>query len=76
LVSGDFALFMAPEFRGSSTAYRFVKEYVEWAKGKGVEDKNIGLGISTGVHTEATKRLYEKNGFEVTGLSMNFRGAA
>lgn len=76
LVAGDFALYVAPEFRGTTTAFRMIRRYVKWAKDKGVSEEFIGLGITTGVHTDATQRLYEKSGFELTGLTMNFRGAA
>jgi GNAT superfamily N-acetyltransferase len=76
LAAGDFALFIDQENRGGTAALKLVKKYIEWAKSKGVASENIGLGITTGIHTEKTQMFYERLGFEMTGLVMNFRGDA
>lgn len=76
LAAGDFALYIYPEHRGGTAALRMVKQYLAWCESKGVPPDNIDLGITTGVHTEKTKAFYEKLGFEMTGLVMNYRGKA
>jgi GNAT superfamily N-acetyltransferase len=73
--AGDLVLYVQPEHRGGLSAVRLVKKYIEWAKDQGVKDGHIGLGITTGIHTEKTGRFYESLGFEKTGIVMSHRGA-
>lgn len=75
LAASDFALFIDKENRGGRSALEMVRKYILWAKEKGVKPENIGLGITTGVHTEKTKIFYEKLGFEEVGLVMKYIGA-
>jgi len=65
LTAFDFALYVRPEHRGGSVAVRLVKAFEEWARAAGAED--IALGISTGVHADRTKQLYERLGYTVVG---------
>ncbi len=62
LVATDLALFIEPRKRGGLIASRLVRAYLDWAERRGA--KLIQLGITTGVATLATERLYE-----VLGLS-------
>ena len=61
----DLALYVHPEYRGSSAAIRLLTEFTKWCSTKNV--KQIRMGESTRVNPEATKKLYEKVGFEVAG---------
>lgn len=73
-VAGDYFLFISQQFRGGTLALRLVRAYMEWAQEQGVKRELIGLGISTGVLTARTQRLYERLGFEATGTLMHLRG--
>lgn len=64
-MSGDFGLFVRPDSRGGLDAARLVKAYVRWARERGVVEPEVG--ISTGIHTETTTRLYEALGFQRIG---------
>lgn len=70
-MSGDFGLFVDPRSRGLSTAAGLIKGYVAWAQARGVAQPEVG--ISTGVHTETTTRLYEALGFERIGNLLAYR---
>lgn len=72
-VSGDFGLFIAPTRRGGLDAARMVRHYVQWARGRGVANPEIG--ISTGVHVDKTTRLYEAQGFVAVGPIMAYEGS-
>lgn len=61
LVSTDLILYVDPAHRGGSAAPRLIKAYEEWATKIGCKD--ITIGVSTGVNTERTARLFEKLGF-------------
>jgi GNAT superfamily N-acetyltransferase len=60
----DLALFISPEFRGSSTIVRLLKAYREWAWGMGAEPN---IGLNTGVAPERTAKLLSALGAEQTG---------
>jgi GNAT superfamily N-acetyltransferase len=59
--SCDLILYVDPAHRGGSAAPRLIKAYEEWARSVGVVE--IQIGVSTGVNTERTARLFEKLGF-------------
>lgn len=61
LVSNDLMLWVTKERRGSSTAYRLVKEYEIWAKGRGVNE--ITLGINTGIDVDKTSSFFNRLGY-------------
>jgi len=61
LVSSDLILYVDPEHRGGTAAPRLIKAYQEWAKKIGA--KEITIGVSTGVNSERTARLFENMGF-------------
>lgn len=72
--AGDLVLYLQPEHRGGMHAARLVKKYIEWAKAQGVNDQYIGLGITTGIHTDKTKSFYQLIGFDEVGIIMSYRG--
>lgn len=64
-VATDFALYVLPAHRGSTTAARLLGAYVTWARDRGAV--LVQAGITTGVHVDATSRLYERMGFQRVG---------
>jgi len=64
-VATDFALYVVPEHRGSTVAARLLGAYITWARDRGAV--LVQAGITTGVHVEATSRLYERMGFQRVG---------
>lgn len=61
----DFSFFIHPDYRGGMSAPRLIVAFKEWARLNGAVE--IHMGVTTGIHTEATGRLYEKMGFELAG---------
>lgn len=66
IVASELALYVEPEFRGSLLAARLIRRYITWARNLGA--KLVVAGISTGVHTEETARLYEAVGMRRFGV--------
>lgn len=66
IVATELALYVEPEHRGSLIGLRLIKRYRQWADGIGA--KHTTAGVSTGVHTEQTARLYEAAGFQRFGV--------
>lgn len=62
LIASEFGVFLIPEHRGGITAARMIKQFIDWAKWNGA--KMINLGISTGIHTEETAKLYRSLGLK------------
>lgn len=67
LVASDLALFIHPDFRGGMLPVRLVNRYLWWARTE-VKATLRQLGITTGVHTETTARLYERMGLTRCGV--------
>lgn len=65
-VSTDLALFIDERMRGGMSTARLVNEYKRWAWKHGAHI--VQVGITTGVQTEQTARLYERLGFARCGL--------
>lgn len=65
-VAQDLALYVAPEHRGSGAADLLVNGFRQWAAGQGAVITQGG--VSTGVGTEATARLYERLGWTRCGI--------
>lgn len=68
-VASDLALFVAPGRRGGSLAVRLVMGFKAWALAMGARE--VHMGVSTGVHPEATARLFEACGLRHTGLTFS-----
>ena len=62
----DYGLFILPEHRGGSAAIRLLSAFEHWAKSMGAVWCDVG--ITTGVHTEKTARMYEKLGYNQSGI--------
>lgn len=62
--------YIAPAHRGGMSAFRMLKQYVQWAKDLGALE--IHGGTSSGVSPRRTVGLYEKLGFEEAGYTMRF----
>jgi GNAT superfamily N-acetyltransferase len=69
----DLALFIEPDARGGTTAWRLVDAFLDWAHLNGA--KCIDIGVNTGVHTDRTAQLYERLGGQRVGLLYSFEGA-
>jgi GNAT superfamily N-acetyltransferase len=65
LMASDLALFILPEHRGGMTAVRLIKHYIGWAGEKGAVITQ--MGISTGVHAEATAAMFSAVGLKQFG---------
>lgn len=65
LIATDLSVFILPEKRGSLDAARMLRHYRNWAKEKGC--RYALAGISTGIHTDQTEKLYQALGMEYVG---------
>ena len=72
LVAQEKTLYIKPECRGGSAAFKLIKSYVNWAKKK--EVKEIIIGVHTGINQDLVEKLYKKAGFEQMGTLFNMRG--
>lgn len=73
LKSNDLLLYVHPNHRGGSHAYRLINAYVDWAKANGVQHNQIGIGITTEVGEENIDKFYTRMGFERTGRIYKLR---
>lgn len=60
-------LFVAPEYRGGSTAIRMVKNFEAWARANNAE--NIWMGQSVGQKQDSTLRFFERLGYTCQGFT-------
>lgn len=60
----DLSFFMHPQHRGGTSAARLVASYRKWANSIGAEPN---MGISTGVQTERTGKLFAALGAKQSG---------
>ena len=74
LMAFDFALFVRKDKRGALAAAYLVEAYVDWALERGIDPRNIQLGISTGVDFERTASFYSRMAFEQVGGIFRMRG--
>lgn len=68
-VAQDLALFVSQEGRNKAglDSVRVLKQFVKWAKERGCMDKNIHVGVTTGVKDDELVKLYKMAGFTETG---------
>lgn len=71
-VASELALYVSPEQRGGSAAFRLVREYVAWAKQQ--DAKRINAGNSAGMDDERYVSFLSRLGFKRAG-SLMFMGA-
>lgn len=62
----DRLMYVRPDMRGSAAARMLIRDFEHWCKLRGVQD--IRLGITTGVHTERTKKFYNALGYRDVGV--------
>lgn len=72
ITAGEFGLFVRPDKRGGLDGKLMLRAYREWAQAQGVAQPEAG--ISTGVHLEASTRLYESEGFRPIGTIFEYQG--
>lgn len=65
MVAFDYTLFVLPEYRQGTIAFRMINSFIKWAENKRV--KKIQMGITTNIHPEQTARFYESFGFAPKG---------
>jgi GNAT superfamily N-acetyltransferase len=65
-VASELALFVEPSHRHGTIAIRLVRGFLEWARLQGA--KRVGMGVTTGVHPEATGLLYQACGLSAGGF--------
>ncbi|UXZ44498.1 GNAT family N-acetyltransferase [Pseudomonas soli] len=65
LLAYDYSLFIEPGKRQGAIAIKLILAFQNWAKAKGA--KHIHMGITTGINTEGTARLYKYLGFQYVG---------
>lgn len=68
-VASDLALFITPGRRGGALAARLVAGFTAWAREMGA--RQVRMGVTTGVHPEATARLFECCGLTHDGLTFS-----
>lgn len=61
----DHIVYVRQDKRGTSAAYRLVKEFESWAKQKGATE--VSFGVSTGIHPDKTHDFYVRMGYNHTG---------
>lgn len=65
-VAFDYALFVRKGSRNGIIAMKLVSAFTRWASAFGIT--TVTAGIVTGVHPDATARMYEALGFDRVGL--------
>lgn len=63
----DNGLFVAPEYRGGSSAIKLIKNFETWAKAQGAS--NIWLSQSVGQNQEKTLHFFERLGYVCQGFT-------
>ena len=61
----DHVWYVLPEYRGSRTALRLLKMFESWSKAQGCV--SLCMGVSTGIASEKTGRMFERLGFRHVG---------
>jgi GNAT superfamily N-acetyltransferase len=61
--SCDRFLYVHPDKRGGTIGMSLIRKYEAWATRHGIKDRNICLGLSTGVNMERNGMLLEKLGY-------------
>lgn len=70
----EFAVFVRPDARGGMTAARLLRVYAQWARKRGAH--LVQAGITTGVATESSARLYSAVGFQPVGQLFEYQEKA
>lgn len=70
----EYAVFVRPDARGGMAAARLLSGYAQWARDRGAE--LVQAGITTGVKTELSARLYSAVGFQSVGQLFEYQEKA
>lgn len=65
-IAGDFSLFVHPDHRNGMIAVKLSLAFHNWARLMGA--RRVQMGITTGINTEGTGRLYQSLGMRMSGL--------
>jgi GNAT superfamily N-acetyltransferase len=65
LIACDFGWYILPEYRGSRSAVKLLKNFEAWAEKNGA--KEVAVGISMNVMPEKTAVLLQKLGYNHVG---------
>lgn len=68
LIAFEYCIFVEPARRHGVIAVRLILAFIEWSRIKGA--KEIHMGVTTGVHSSRTARLYSRLGFKFHGPLM------
>lgn len=71
LVAHDHAFFVAPEYRGSSAAFKLLGVFRRWAEKRGAAVLNISQRV--GVEMERFDRFMRRAGYEPRGMNFSLR---
>ena len=66
LFAYDRFVYVSPTRRGSTAASTLITAFEQWAKDNGAA--RVLLGVTTGTHTDATEKLYNKLGYVTVGV--------
>jgi len=66
-VACEELLFVMPEKRGGPAAFRMIRWFERWAKGRGAVEVNTGITVAH--HVDETSRLYRKMGYADAGVT-------
>lgn len=64
-VAQEFALYVAPEFRGGFTCPALIKGFERWAREVGVVE--VVVGIAAMIDNDLTQKIYERLGYQHHG---------
>ena len=70
IIATDLAIYVEPEFRGTIIGPRLITRFKQWGLESGAN--SVQAGVSTGIHTEQTARLYAALGARQFGVLMEF----
>jgi GNAT superfamily N-acetyltransferase len=71
LKSFDLLLYVRPENRGGSHAFKLVKTFIDWSICCGVREDQISVGVTTGDSGDSAVELYKRMGFVESGVILN-----
>ncbi len=71
-VAGEYALYVDRDSRGTRAAPYLLRAYKAWAESRGAV--LVSAGITTGVHTDVTAKLYSALGFKQVGVVFELKG--
>lgn len=63
LFSYDLLTYVTPEHRNGMLGVMLIRRYINLAQAMGIKPWNTHIGVSAGIATERTERLYEALGF-------------